>query len=800
MPTLRRKDNPMTAPKFQFTGPELQLFAAADWAVGQLPPAFPLSATVAVNPFLGQAGEDRAVTAARLARVAGARIFRDRSDVAAMVKDGRIGQSDLARAAAMQGLDVAQLQAGLDAPAPTPQALPTVACLVAEATDVDWPEFLEDRLGVWSSVHFDKGQAFWPAPKGGYFAGWRAFASRDLTPGIAGLSGFAEAVADLPDDPGVAFAVTCERLGLNPEAARDYFHRLLMTMGGWAQYARHLSWVAERDGGRNAEALEMLYVRAIWDMLLLERFEEQVGAKWAEALEAYAAPVEPSVDDRIDAALQEAADRAGEAELRAKLSEAPAPAEDAERPALQAAFCIDVRSEVFRRALERADTGVRTLGFAGFFGLAATHRGMASDIIEARAPVLLSPGLESQSGAAPAEDLAARIHARALRAWGRFKMAAVSAFAFVEAAGPLYLWKLAKDTLPHGKAQKVEPAPVADWDAEARIAAAGQVLRAMSLTENFARLVLIAGHGAGVTNAPHASALQCGACGGHAGDVNARLLAALLNDPVVRGGLVGKGIEIPEDTVFVAGLHDTVSDHVTLFHDLAMPEHGRDIERLEAMLAKAGAVARLERSVVLPRANDAEQLALRGGDWSDLRPEWGLAGCSAFIAAPRHRSVGRDLGGRSFLHSYDWHADKGFGTLELILTAPVVVASWISLQYYGSSVAPEAFGAGNKLIHNVTGGIGVVEGNGGLLRAGLPWQSVHDGDSLRHEPLRLSVVVEAPTEAISAILDKNPDVRALFDNGWLALSAMDDQGQIAWRYDSGSWIPQIKEVERLSVA
>ena len=49
-------------------------------------------------------------------------------------------------------------------------------------------------------------------------------------------------------------------------------------------------------------------------------------------------------------------------------------------------------------------------------------------------------------------------------------------------------------------------------------------------------------------------------------------------------------------------------------------------------------------------------------------------------------------------------------TLELILTAPVVVASWISLQYYGSTVAPQVFGGGNKLIHNVVGGIGVVEG------------------------------------------------------------------------------------------
>jgi len=165
-----------------------------------------------------------------------------------------------------------------------------------------------------------------------------------------------------------------------------------------------------------------------------------------------------------------------------------------------------------------------------------------------------------------------------------------------------------------------------------------------------------------------------------------------------------------------------------------------------------------------------------------LRPEWGLAGCQAFIAAPRARTAGHDLAGRAFLHDYDWRADPRFGVLELILTAPVVVASWISLQYYGSSVAPEAFGAGNKLLHNVTGGIGVVEGNGGLLRVGLPWQSVHDGEALTHEPLRLSVLVEAPREAIADILARHPGVRALFDNRWLHLFALDDEGRMAWRY------------------
>ncbi|MFN3294522.1 MAG: putative inorganic carbon transporter subunit DabA, partial [Gemmobacter sp.] len=194
-------------------------------------------------------------------------------------------------------------------------------------------------------------------------------------------------------------------------------------------------------------------------------------------------------------------------------------------------------------------------------------------------------------------------------------------------------------------------------------------------------------------------------------------------------------------------------------------------------------LARAERAARLPGAT-ALTIADRARNWAEVRPEWGLAGCAAFVAAPRAVTAGADLQGRAFLHSYDWAADPGFATLELILTAPVVVASWISLQYYGSAVAPEAFGGGNKLIHNVTGGIGVVQGNGGILRPGLPWQAVHDGARLVHEPLRLSVLIEAPTEAMSAVLARHPGVRALFDNGWLHLFALQG-GRVAARYRPG---------------
>jgi len=772
----------------QYSGETLEIFAAAESAMARIPPAFPLAATVAVNPFLGQASESRVAAAARLGRVGGIKTTGDRAEVARMIVDGRIDEEDLKVAAAEAGISPTALREAANQPAPDVAPLCTVADLAQKESGQDWPGLVAERIGLWAAGHFDEGQALWPAPKLPVFRSWRSFATRDLSPGIAGIAGFNDLAARLPDDPKAAFVTVCGTLGLTPDAATLYLHRLLVSLGGWSQFVRSRVWLAERDGGSDDTLFGLLVARAAWDAALLKHYEDSIAPKWAETLRGWSQPLVPTDDQKIDAALQEAADRSAERRLRAQV-EAPLEARPkAEGPAIQAAFCIDVRSEILRRALETADDGVETIGFAGFFGLAAAHRAAASDTVEARAPVLLQPAVESAAGSAPSEDFAARVQRRTFRAWGRFKLATVSSFAFVEAAGPLYAVKLVKDAVLGPKNAPPEAPPRLDLPLETRTGAAAQILRAMSLTEGFARLVLIAGHGSTVTNAPHGSALQCGACGGHAGDVNARLLASLLNDPEVRETLAaGEGIEIPAETLFVAGLHDTVSDRVDLFADHEETGHREDLDRLKAALSSAAALARAERALTLPRAADAESLPARGADWSELRPEWGLAGCSAFIAAPRHRTAGRDLGGRAFLHSYDWRADDGFSTLELILTAPVVVASWISLQYFGSSVAPDAFGAGNKLLHNVTGGIGVVEGNGGLLRAGLPWQSVHDGDALRHEPLRLSVVVEAPTEAISAILDKHQGVRDLFDNGWLSLHAIDADGRVSRRYDAGRW-------------
>lgn len=764
------------------------LLAAAERAARRIPPAFPLEATVAVNPYLGQTGEDLATASARLQRVAGIRATQSKAAYLNALGRDAITDDDLAAALAacvspLKPADTYALRAVLDTPDAPLAALPTVADLAAEVTGTDWPALIERSIGLWAAGHFDQGQALWTPDAGkGAFAAWRAWATNDLTPEIAGLSGFCAHVAAAPDLAERAILRATEALDVTDAAAETLFHRLYMDLGGWSQHARWCLWQAELAGDSNRTIADLLAIRLIWEEALLAHVPE-IAEAWSDIVAQHTHSVEASAEDVALAIFQDAAERGHQRKLTARLKGATVASG---RPSLQAAFCIDVRSEVFRRALETLDPSIETLGFAGFFGLPLAHQAPGSDVVEPHLPVLLTPSVKTCSHGDPASEEDLRIAARATRAWGRFRQAAVSSFAFVEAAGPFYAGKLVRDALGQGgAAAKSDPAPqiAGNVDAATKADTAAAVLGAMSLTKGFGKVVLLLGHGGHVTNNPHESAYHCGACGGYTGEVSARLLASLLNDPETREGLVERGIEVPADTVFVAGLHDTTTDAVTVYDDGLSAKAAQELARVETWLTQAGEIARAERAPRLPGAAP-ETVADRALNWAELRPEWGLAGCAAFIAAPRAATAGKDLAGRAFLHSYNWEEDEGFGTLELILTAPVVVASWISLQYYGSSVSPEMFGGGNKLIHNVVGGVGVIEGNSGRLRPGLPWQTVHDGETLMHDPLRLSVMVEAPQDAILDVLKNHPEVRALFDNGWLHLFAM-TEGKVTARYRSG---------------
>jgi hypothetical protein len=457
---------------------------------------------------------------------------------------------------------------------------------------------------------------------------------------------------------------------------------------------------------------------------------------------------------------------------------------------------------VFRRHLEAQCEAVETLGFAGFFAVPIAIKGLGNTKAVPQCPVLL-PAIYTvkQSTLSEKKDkelvLRRGLIAHVRRAWKAFKMGAISCFSFIGPVGLIFLPKLLGDmlglTLPGGNLKgkqfpkiKNKPVYIEGLSETDQIALAEGALKAMSLTRHFARLVMITGHSSTTINNPHRAGLDCGACGGQSGEANARLLAQILNEANIRIALKNKGINIPEDTIFLACEHDTCTDDIIIFNsDIITQTHSEEFKHLKHILAKASVDARAERALRL--GSDAN-IIRRSRDWSQVRPEWGLAGCTAFVVAPRYRTQHLNMSSSTFMHSYNWQTDDGFKVLELIMTAPMVVTNWINMQYYASMVDQKIWGSGNKTLHNVVGNVGVIEGNAGDIRSGLPIQSLHDGQDWQHEPLRLAVYIEAPKSAVLDIISQHELLQNLCNNVWLSLYLINDDGRIDSQYKSGSFV------------
>ncbi|OAB57165.1 hypothetical protein AY599_25230 [Leptolyngbya valderiana BDU 20041] len=778
---------------------ETRISAHIENAAAHLTPYWPLQTFIAANPLQGleHLSFEEAVEL-------GADLFRGRGypsvEMArAALADGRIDRAVLTEVAGRHGRPelVERLTQG--------QA---EAAAVGEAGEASRVNPLTIK---WLAAFLDEGQAAWPMP-GREKGLWRAFKALALhDPTIPQR----RRLASLPEQP---LAALVELLCDVPEEERE--SRLtahLVALPGWSSYVKWRAGQSAHPWQKAAPITlaDYLAVRVALAWLLDEPAPSLTaegtaapdGAVWLEAWEE-------SYRRRLLDELQRASD-AGSA------SAAP--------PSAQLVFCIDVRSEVFRRHLERIGP-YDTLGFAGFFGIPIAYRSFGEREAIASCPVLLSPAHTVREVPACDHEAAGQAHLHGRRhiegaktLVQQLKESVATPFAFVEAAGGLFGLAMAGRTLQPGRfgrllarlreavsprarlapqiellAAEGDPEAATGFSAAERVFYAEAALSIMGLTRGIAPLVVLAGHGGATVNNPFASGLDCGACGGNRGGPNARTMATILNDPQVRAGLAERGIEIPEATLFLAAEHNTTTDAVEIFDaDAGAARHPEAFARLVRDLEKARSAAAAERCRRLTGAegDSVAAVAERAADWAQVRPEWALAKNAAFIVGHRDLTRSLDLQARGFLHSYDWRADAEGKALEVILTAPMVVAEWINTQYYFSTVDPVVYGAGSKITHNVVGTFGVMQGNASDLMTGLPLQSVMAADDVPyHEPLRLMTVVQAPVARVEEIVRRNTVLQTLFGNGWVALTVLDPEtGEMLRRSRTGAWRPALGE-------
>ncbi len=796
------------------------MFAAVEAAGQSIAPVWPLDRSIAVNPVWEQRSEHISEVAAELGALGGIRCLMPGDYYLRLWQRSVIKNRHLVAAASDQGVTATpeDLLQALKAPLAS-EHWQNVSDWLDESPQrqnkMAWRDEITHQISQFMADYTQSKVQTGNQPHSQVkplYQAWvsQARADKGITI-LMGEPGLARAFQELPDDPGALILAAFSELGVtSAHQAEQYAKALLLDINGWASRLSFERWEARLNGQEEDALPQLVAIRLGWELALWRHWQwrhpqaaKRLQAAWFMQLPQIGLLKERHrYSQQLLWVWQRAAERARQEEEQ-RLLRSPA-LKAAPQTSLQAVFCIDVRSEIIRRALESQSPTITTHGFAGFFGLSAAYAPVGTGLKRPQLPGLFSAGFSVTEGGHEAQELG---QVRAVRhqqqaAWNDFSRGASTAFSMVEALGLTYAGKLLKRTF--GRQRDDHPvndlATTGHWDLyqgerpltiSEKADIAGQVLKGLGL-RRLARSVMLVGHGSHTTNNPHAAGLDCGACGGQTGAINVQVVAQLLNNQAVRKELAERGQRIPDATHFYAALHNTTTDDLDCFGELP--------EDVGQWLKDATLLAQRERAGNLglkdqpafnnPDALDRE-IRKRAADWSEVRPEWGLAGNSAFIVAPRRMTRGVNFGGRAFLHDYDASLDSDFSILEAIMTAPMVVTHWINMQYNASVTDPLKFGSGNKLLHNVVGGhLGVFEGNGGDLRIGLPFQSVHNGQRWMHEPLRLSVYIAAPEAAISDVIDRHETVRDLVHNEWINLFVLRDNGSVS-RCAAHGWEEEI---------
>lgn len=737
--------------------------------------------------------------------------------------------------------------------------------------------YIDEQTSKYLAAYFDEGQALWGMPKGegsSLLAAWARLVEHDQQVSPSVRQSIRQWLASHGSQPASEqLTALLHQLALAPSEEKSLLNDHMRQLPGWIGY---LQFLEKRDNCKYSLITDYLVIRLVYQQALHTTTE--AGVSLANSPEHEESPVieavihrlsrlyahqyqeELSVDgfvhlvdtyrhdwwdyfnavtpveqvvmliNTLEYAQQTQFVYELETAYQEHINQATKPTADA-----QAVFCMDVRSEPYRKILESVGN-IDTYGFAGFFGLPIAKQGYTDNQPTALCPILLEPSYTIPEAVAPflKNNTVSRLcrqflHWREQWAYAlkKIKRDTFATFGYVEGLGVIHGWTMVRDSFlayalskPGKKyAQKyrgllgLSPS-LEDTSSETPIDLGGNtpskplgiplaeqinmaeaVLTLMGLKAPYAQFVIMCGHTAQVTNNPYASSLDCGACGANRGGYNAEVLCQMLNNAGVRDELFGRGILIPEHTRFIAAEHNTTTDEVSFLNT-----HIISTEQQQAFLnvkcAFGEATQRLQykrEHVPQEGAFSFDSVKLNAVDWSQTRPEWGLSRNQALIIGQRKNFEHVNLQGRAFLHSYDVENDADGQVLTTIMTAPMVVAAWINCQYLFSTLDHQRFGSGKKYTHNVVGLLGTYQGNRSDLQLGLPYESLFENDGTPyHYPQRLLVCIEAPMERVDAIVQGNEQVKQLVENQWIQLMVIHPETGAFTSYLENSLLEPVK--------
>lgn len=473
----------------------------------------------------------------------------------------------------------------------------------------------------------------------------------------------------------------------------------------------------------------------------------------------------------------------------------------------QSIHCIDDREESFRRYLEYLESDCETFGTAGFFNMDLYYLPCHSEHPMKIAPANAQPQnilIEQYTSQSDEDDINLHHHSHSLlKGWfysqtvGFWSALKLITHIFKPHDNPMVISAIKHSEInsniqfeSNEKTFQNFKIGLSDEEAANKLEV---LLKSIGLVQHFAPVVYILGHGAGSTNNPYYAAYDCGACSGKPGSVNARVAAYFLNKRSIRNILNQKGISIPDNTVFIAALHNTTSDKIYFFdidhlNDEAKKLHQQNISVFEKALL-LNARERARRFETIDKTGKSDEYIhqkIQEREWALFipRPEYNHATNAVCVVGRRTLTKNVFLDRRAFLNSYDYSIDKDGKLLTGLLKALTNVCGGINLEYYYSRTDNEKLGAGSKLPHNVFGLIGVANGSDGDLRYGLPRQMIEI-----HQPLRLLMLIEQYPDIILSVIHHHIDIKEWFENGWIHLIALHPENNQMFIYHQDGFEP-----------